>query len=77
MEHLVADNLAIVLRINPVERSGTAGKSNRPSRGMMIDTDLHRGGELSLAEFRRFLRDAELWTKETLPAILDVVLPGR
>lgn len=78
MVRLSADNLTVALRVAPVRRDREDGeRSHLPHRGILIDSDIFREGELSLLEYRRFLRDAVSWAKESLPVIADTFLPGR
>ena len=48
-----------------------------PARAIIIDPDIFRLGEFSLLAFRRFLRDAEQWTRSDLQKVVAAFVPGR
>jgi hypothetical protein len=69
---------SINLRIQPVRRASESNIADRlPEVALMIDPDIYREGEISIADFRRFLGQSGEWASRAMPDVLTSILPER
>ncbi|MHB8576345.1 MAG: hypothetical protein ACYDCQ_13550 [Dehalococcoidia bacterium] len=68
--------LNVAVTVSPVKKApGAAEAAGLPENAVIFDPDIYSEGEITLPEFRRFLRSAEAWIEDSAPHLVTAFLP--